>query len=235
MHVQAFFAEPAVERLNRGIVGRLAPPTEVEDDAVGVHPQVHRRADELRAVVAVDALRQSAFEAQTFERADDISTTESLTGVDGQAFARQQIEDCQRSEASPICELVGDEVHRPDVIPRGRWASLLTMHCGRVSPRPLPPQRESLLGVEAIAPLLAEVPALAPQEHQQPAIPESDARLRQLPHPLPQRGQRIATALIANAGETEAGGFDCPSLTDLVAAHQVVHHFALPDGLQNFF
>jgi hypothetical protein len=32
MHVQALFAEPAVERLDRVIVSRLAPATEVEDD-----------------------------------------------------------------------------------------------------------------------------------------------------------------------------------------------------------
>ena len=86
MHVQTFFAESAIEGFDRRIVGRLASTTEVENDAVGVRPQVHRRADELRDVVAVDALRQSAFKAQSLERGDDVATTETLRDINGQAF-----------------------------------------------------------------------------------------------------------------------------------------------------
>jgi hypothetical protein len=69
MHVQTLFAESSVERFDGGVVGWLASATEVEDDTVGVGPQIHRGADELRAVVAVDALRQPAFEAESLERA----------------------------------------------------------------------------------------------------------------------------------------------------------------------
>jgi hypothetical protein len=46
MYVQTLVAEPAVKRFDRGVVGRLASTTEVEDDAVGVRPQIHRGADE---------------------------------------------------------------------------------------------------------------------------------------------------------------------------------------------
>ena len=64
MHVQTFLAEPSVEGFERGVVGRFPAPAEVENDAVGVCPQIYRGTDELRPVVTVDTLRQSAVEAQ---------------------------------------------------------------------------------------------------------------------------------------------------------------------------
>jgi len=127
--------------------------------------------------------------------------------------------------------LIRDKVHAPDVIARGSRSSLLAMHRGRVAPRPLPSQRQPLLDIEAIAALLAQRPAFAPQQDEQPAVAEPHACLRQLTHPLPQRRQRIAAALIPDAGQAKACGADRPPLADLVTADQVVHHFALLDGL----
>jgi hypothetical protein len=49
--VQAFFTEASVERLDRRIVRRFASSTEIQNDAVRVRPEVHRRADELGAIV----------------------------------------------------------------------------------------------------------------------------------------------------------------------------------------
>src|SRR5688572_2990636 len=60
MHVQTFFAEASVERFDDGVVRGLASPAEVENDAIGIRPEVHRRTDEFRTVVAVDPLRQAA-------------------------------------------------------------------------------------------------------------------------------------------------------------------------------
>ena len=54
MHVQTFFSEASIERFDRGIVRRFAAATEVEDDAVRVRPENHRRTDELCSVVAVN-------------------------------------------------------------------------------------------------------------------------------------------------------------------------------------
>src|SRR5687768_10024143 len=106
MYVQAFFAESTVERFDGGIVSRLAATTEVENHAVGVGPEIHRGADELGAVVAVDALRQSTLETQPLERRDDIATTETLAGIDRQALPREQVQDSQRPEAPAIGELI---------------------------------------------------------------------------------------------------------------------------------
>ena len=83
MHVQTLFAESSVERFDGRVVGRLTAATEVEDDAVRVGSQIHRGADELGAVVAVDALRQAALEAQALERGHDVAPAQALAGVDG--------------------------------------------------------------------------------------------------------------------------------------------------------
>jgi len=63
VHVQILFPEAPVERFDGGVVGRFAAPTEVQDDAVGIRPEVHRGADELGSVVAINTLRQSALKA----------------------------------------------------------------------------------------------------------------------------------------------------------------------------
>src|SRR5687767_9827114 len=141
MHVQTFFAESSVEGFDGRVVRRFTPTTEVEDHAVGVRPQVHRRTDELGAVVAIDPLRQTALKAQPLEGGDDITTTEALADVDGPALAREEVEHGQRTEPPPISQLVRDEVHAPDVILRGRWSSLLTVDGRRVAPRALPAER----------------------------------------------------------------------------------------------
>ncbi len=235
MHVQTLLAKPPVERFDRGIVGWFAPTTEIENHAVGIGPEIHRGTDELGAVVAVDALRQAALDAQALERRHDVATTEALADVDRQAFAREQIEHGQRAKAPAIRELIGHEVHAPNVVSCGRWSSLLAVDRRRMAPGSFASQRQAFLDVEPVAALLAELPAFAPQQHQQPPVTKAHARLRQLAHPLSQRRPRIAAALVANAGETEAGRADGPSLADLVSTHQVVHHFALPDRRQNFF
>ncbi len=79
MHVQTLFAESSVERFDGGIVGWFAQTTEVEDHAVRVRPQIHRGADELRAVVAIDALGQAPLETEALERGDHVAPTEALT------------------------------------------------------------------------------------------------------------------------------------------------------------
>ena len=94
------------------------------------------------------------------------------------------MEDREGAESSAIGELIGDEVHRPDVIARRCRPALLAMHGGGVSPWPFPSQRQALLGVQAIAPFLAELPALASQQHQQSTIAKSHAGLGELAESL---------------------------------------------------
>src|SRR5207245_10073958 len=65
--VETLRSKPSVEGFDRGVVGRLAPTTEVEGHLIRVRPEVHRGAHELAPVVAVDPLRQAAVTAQSLE------------------------------------------------------------------------------------------------------------------------------------------------------------------------
>ena len=87
----------------------------------------------------------------------------------------------------------------------------------------------------AIQAVHADLPAFAAAERHRRRPAEADARLRQLAEPLPERGLRIAPALIPQTGSTEPRGHCRSALAHVVAAHQVVHHFPLPDGLYHFF
>jgi hypothetical protein len=56
VRVEAFVAQTAVERLYKGVVGRLAEPAEVERDAVLVGPAVERLGGELWPIIDPDRL-----------------------------------------------------------------------------------------------------------------------------------------------------------------------------------
>ncbi|GGH50818.1 hypothetical protein GCM10011341_14060 [Frigidibacter albus] len=56
MLVQAFGPEPAIERFNGGVVGRLARAREVENNAALIRPEVNVARDELGALIDADRL-----------------------------------------------------------------------------------------------------------------------------------------------------------------------------------
>src|SRR5215203_1580632 len=76
MDVETLRSESAVEGFDRRVVGRLPPTTELENDLVRVCPEVHRGAHELASVVTVDALWQTAVEAQPLECGCDVAARE---------------------------------------------------------------------------------------------------------------------------------------------------------------
>ena len=57
-----------------------------------------------------------------------ILSFQALADFDGQAFPCVNIHDGQRTEASPITELIGDEVQRPNLVGTTRTEALLPMH-----------------------------------------------------------------------------------------------------------
>ncbi len=95
MGVEALVPEAAVERLDEGIVGRLAGATEVQDHAVLVGPSIERVGDELRAVVDVDALGRASVGDDGIEHGHDLRALDPLVDLDRQSFARIDIEQRQ--------------------------------------------------------------------------------------------------------------------------------------------
>jgi hypothetical protein len=104
-----------------------------------------------------------------------------------------------------------------------------------MTPRPFPAQGQAFLGIHATKAFFADLPAFALQQDAQPTIPEPHARLRQLAHPLPQGEERILPAHVVRRRSRRSKHATGTARADGVAAHQVVHDFALLDGLQNFF
>ena len=83
--IQAFRPQGGVERLDEGIVGRLARPGEVDLHAVEIGPLVEHAAGELRAVVDPQALRPAALAGQSVERLDHLVGPEARSRNDRRA------------------------------------------------------------------------------------------------------------------------------------------------------
>src|SRR5688572_9144811 len=109
VHVQTLFPKSSVERFDRGVVRRFAAPTEVEDDSVGIRPQIHGRTDKLGPVVAVDPLRESALESEALERRGNLLATKPVAEVDREALTSEEVDHRKRAESSPIGQWVGDK------------------------------------------------------------------------------------------------------------------------------
>lgn len=80
--VKAFSAEPAVERLNEGVVGRLARAREVEDHPALIGPEVHIARDELAALVDPNRLGIARCAAHPVERCHDIFAAVAVAHIE---------------------------------------------------------------------------------------------------------------------------------------------------------
>ena len=72
MLVQAFRPEPPIERFDKRVVGRLSGPLEVEDDIVGIGPEIEVARYELGSLVHTDRLGVSDHSADSFQCVDDV-------------------------------------------------------------------------------------------------------------------------------------------------------------------
>jgi hypothetical protein len=107
----------------------------------------------------------------------------------------------------------------------------------RGAARGAPPSRaatsqcQTLLAIDAIEALLAQLPAFSSKKDQQAPVSEPHERLRQLAQSLSKCRQRIALALIPQAGAMAARRHRGAPLAHLVTAHQVRHDLTLLDRL----
>src|SRR3546814_16012464 len=77
MGVQAFRPQPAVERLDERVVGRLAGAREVEDDAALIIPEIEIAGDELRALLHTDSLGLAGLPAHPVQGPDTDPPTDA--------------------------------------------------------------------------------------------------------------------------------------------------------------
>lgn len=70
--VQALRAQLDVERFDEAVVCRLSWPGEIQDDRIGISPEIEVARDELAAIINPDRLRIADLIADLFQRLDDV-------------------------------------------------------------------------------------------------------------------------------------------------------------------
>jgi len=160
-------SQRAVEGLDERIVHRLAGPAELERDVLPVRPMIQQPRGELGAVVHGDALRKPARGTRLGQRARHVPTREGRGAHERHALAPVDVEHRQDPYCAPVRQGVVHEIHRPLLIRlRGRRQAG-PGHRTAMPPRPAPSERQPLLGVQPIDPLVVHPPPLPPQEHMQ--------------------------------------------------------------------
>lgn len=120
MCVQTLAPEVAIEGFNIGVVRGFSWSAEVKDDIVGISPQIEVARDELATIVDPDRLGIANFGANPLKRLHDILSFVAEPRVSGRRETGIGVNDRQNSEFASSCQLVMNEVHRPDLIGVGR-------------------------------------------------------------------------------------------------------------------
>jgi len=114
--IQEFVAQPAVERLDEGVLDRFSRRDVVSPDPGLVGPAQDRVAGELGAVGADDHPRLAARRDQPIELGRHPQTRERGVGDQGVVLAGAIVDDRQDAEAAPVGELIRDEVEAPPLV-----------------------------------------------------------------------------------------------------------------------
>ncbi len=200
MLVQAFRPEPAVERLDEGIVGRLARSGEVERDALLVRPQVQIPRHELRALIHPDGLGIADLPADPLQGGNHVFAAVTEARVQCRHVTGEGVEHGQHPDLLAGGQLVMHEVHRPDVVgPHGHLA--VVPQFGLHPPlRRIVAQLHAQLPVDAIGPLDVCAPAFPLQQNVNTAVAIAHPRLTDVANAL------LETGLLGAAGFVVVGG-----------------------------
>ena len=116
MLVQAVVAEGAIKALDEGVLHRFARLDMMESNARGLIPEVEGLPVNSGPLSAGDSPRQLAREGQALENGDDRGPADGGVAKDGQALAREVIDERKAAKAATGGQLVVDKVHRPAFI-----------------------------------------------------------------------------------------------------------------------
>ena len=173
--------------------------------------------------------------ADPLQHSDYIWTFQTLADFNGQAFPCVHIHYRQRPKPPAVTELSGHEIQAPDLVRPFRprlLPAVLRDHSPCLRP---PSQSQLLLALQTINQLLAHLPTFPNQPHPQRAVAVSNPRVCQLPQTHPQRGQRIAHALVPVRRSRQQHYCAGTPLADSVPAAQVRNHCATAGGRYQFF
>lgn len=161
MRVQTLGPEATVEGFNEGVIGRFARPGEVQNDVVGIGPEVEVTADKLGALVNPDCLRIAHCPTGLVERADNILRAIAEPWIDDRREPAKGVDDREHPDLPPCRELVMDKIHRPDIVRSGCRGAVIAKLRLDTSLRRLVAQLKAQLIVNPSNFLLVDPPTIA--------------------------------------------------------------------------
>ena len=177
-----------VEALDVGVVRRLPRPAEVQLNLVPVGPVVQGPGGEFGAIVHGDQDRKSA--ARTTGLRQDhrhVLPLEAPPGHLSDALPGEGVDRREDPNRAAAGQQVVHEVHSPPLIGRSGFGPDLAHRSALPPLRPFALEGEPLLGVEAVDPLVMDVPAFPPQEDREPRIAPAHPARRELAQPPAER------------------------------------------------
>lgn len=194
--VEKLLTEPRVERFDKSIVGRSSGSTEIKVDFVPVCPAIKVLRDELWSVVYLDPLGEAMGTSYAFQRRYNIQSSDLRACIQSQTFACVILKDNQNTEPSFVEESIGDEVHAPAFVSSLGTRPDLPLHAGNTPAGEFSSHYKAFFAVEAVDPLVVDLPSLTPQEDVEPAIAIGDSDSGKLSQTEAQRQLRIGCASV---------------------------------------
>ena len=194
MNVQTFVAQRSVERLDKGVIRRLARPRKIDPGPVMIGPKIDEVTGKFRAVVGKKIFWSAALPNETVQNLHDMFAAKTLTKFDGKTITTEHVDHGQRSELVTIAELIVNEIEAPDFV-RPHWrVSRFAMHDHLAAARPFAPQNKAFLAIETVNEVLADSPSFSSQHDVDAPIAIANPCLHDLVHALADFQTRIPNA-----------------------------------------
>lgn len=180
MLIKALLPYPSVESFNERIVCRFSWPAEGKLNAMPMCPIIQRLGHKFRSVVDIDNLWQPMYLRQTFENPDYARAWKRKINFNGWTLTGHVIHYRYDPESATIIQAIRHKIHAPMLIWHMWW---WLYHAQRTNTflACLEPQRQTLLPVEPVHPLVVDMPTLALQQDVQAAVAIPDAYRSKLP------------------------------------------------------
>jgi len=114
--VEQLVADATVERLDMGVLRRLARIRKAERNAPLGAPSQHRVARKLRPVIEANHFWGAPLEGQVLKAPDDVVAAKRKADFQRQALSRVVVDNIHRPDGSAIGQPIVHEVYRPTFI-----------------------------------------------------------------------------------------------------------------------
>lgn len=209
--IQALRPELAVEGLDEAVIGGFAGPREVQNDIVGIGPEIEIPGDEPTAVVDPDRSGIAGVGTDAFQGLNDVLSAVGEAGIGRRTEPRMGVDNGQDAEHIVHGEWVVDEIHRPDIIRADGFVAVLAQFCLHPPLGVLVAELKPQLVVNPSSLLDIHLPSLSSQQNVDAPISIADPRLADLSNSQFQSGLPGSTGFIMVARRIEAQGPTCPA------------------------